>query len=125
MANFTGVGPALPAKDIERAKSWYADKLGLKPNEESVEGLTYEIGESKFLLYPSQFAGTNQATAATFFVDDAEAVMEELRANGVTFEEYDLPGVKTEGGMMTSETAKGGWFKDTEDNILALLQRLQ
>jgi catechol 2,3-dioxygenase-like lactoylglutathione lyase family enzyme len=68
----------VPVKDYERAKSWYADKLGLKPVEEMGQmGAYYEVGESRFLLYPSQFAGTNQATAIALEVDDVEAMVAE------------------------------------------------
>lgn len=116
----------LPATDFERAKSWYADKLDLKPAEETEAGAYYDVGSTRFLLYQSQFAGTNQATAAAFDVEDIEAAVAELRERGVTFEEYDLPGVKTEGGIATFEAEgrviKSAWFKDSEGNILAVTQ---
>lgn len=115
----------IAAKDLERAKSWYADKFGVKPAAElDDEGVYYEIGGSRFLLYPSQFAGTNQATALGFDVDDVEKTVAELRENGVQFEDYDFPGLKTENGIATYEVAgrtiKSAWCKDSEGNIIAI-----
>src|SRR5438552_665793 len=82
----------LPASDIDRARQWYEDKLGLKPFEESPAGLRYRSGSSEFFLYPTQYAGTAQNTAAGWDVDDLEAVVAALRERGVVFEEYDFPG---------------------------------
>ena len=118
------VHAALPASDFERAKAWYADKLGLKPAEENMGVATYDVNGTQFGLYPSQFAGTNQATAAEFRVDDVERTVSELRESGVTFEDYDLPELKTENGIATLEdqgtTFKAAWFKDSEANIIAV-----
>jgi predicted enzyme related to lactoylglutathione lyase len=115
---------ALPASDFERAKTWYAEKLGLTPEWEDAGGAWYQIDATGFLLYPSQFAGTNQATAAGFTVEDVDATVAELRGRGVVFEEYDFPGLKTENGVATFETErgtkKGAWFKDSEGNTLSL-----
>jgi len=115
----------LPAADMTRAKEWYRDKLGMKPIEESPMGeALYETGGSRFMLYPSAFAGTNQATAAGFMVDDFDATVAELRSNGVVFEEYDLgEGMATIDGVITlPDGSKGAWFKDSEGNILGLAQ---
>jgi predicted enzyme related to lactoylglutathione lyase len=118
------VEAALPASDIERAKAWYAEKLGLRPAREDMGGALYEIEATRFLLYPSQFAGTNKATSAGFTVDDVEETVAKLREKGVTFEEYDFPGLKTENGVATFEseqgTGKAAWFKDSEGNILSV-----
>ena len=110
----------LPAADIDRARKFYEGTLGLTPTQERPDGIEYECGGTRFLLYPSQFAGTNQGTAAGWDVDDLEAVVAELREAGVTFEEYDLPGLKTENGIATIGTTRGAWFKDTEGNILSV-----
>ena len=115
----------VPASDIQRARRWYAEKLGLEPTRTDVdEGLGYEIGKGTgFLLYESQFAGTNQATAMGFQVVDFDAEMADLRKRGVQFEEYDLPGIKTENGVVTMpDGSKGAWFKDSEGNILSINQ---
>jgi catechol 2,3-dioxygenase-like lactoylglutathione lyase family enzyme len=114
----------LPATDLERARRRYAEKLGLEPTREDMEGLGYEIGKGTgFLLYESQFAGTNEATAMGFMVVDFDAEMADLRQRGVEFEEYDLPGIKTENGVvMLPDGSKGAWFKDSEGNILSINQ---
>ncbi|HYU57989.1 MAG TPA: VOC family protein [Actinomycetota bacterium] len=111
----------LPASDYERAKAWYRDKLGLTPVRDEPEGADYEIGGVRFGVYPSQFAGTNQATAAGFYVDDIEKTIDELTAKGVVFEQYDMPGLKTdEKGIAELGPFKGAWFKDSEGNILVV-----
>ena len=114
---------ALPASDIARAKEWYHQCLGLTPTEESPGGgLYYETAGSRFTVYPSAFAGTNQATAAGFFVADFDAAMSELRSKGVTFEEYDLgEDIKTVDGVATTPDGNRiAWFKDSEGNILGI-----
>jgi len=117
------VSAGLPAVDIERAKAFYEGTLGL-PLVQDLEGaLMFACGNgTMFFVYPSEFAGTNKATAAGFQVDDIQAVMEELRGKGVTFEEYDMPGLKTVDGIATLGPSKSAWFKDTEGNILAIVQ---
>lgn len=115
---------ALPASDMERAKKWYSEKLGLEPkSEDPMGGATYETGGSEFFLYPSEFAGTNQATAAGFTVDDFDDVVSELRSRGVTFEEVDFGemGTTVDGVISSPDGAmKSAWFKDSEGNILAV-----
>ncbi len=113
----------LAATDMARAKAWYADKLGLQPVEEDEGGGSawYETGGVRFQLYQSAFAGTNQATAATFAVDDFDAAVESLRGRGVVFEEYDMGEFKTVDGVLTLPSGeKAAWFKDSEGNILAM-----
>ena len=112
----------IPASDIDRARRWYSEKLGLEPAQDGDEGLTYETGKGTgFLLYPSQFAGTNQATAMGWSVTDFDAEVAEMRGRGVTFEDYDFPEFKTENGIMTMPNGmQAAWFKDSEGNILAI-----
>ena len=113
----------LPAADIDRARAWYADKLGLEPVETVDNGDTwYEMGGSRFLVYQSQFAGTNQATAAGFEVEDFETAMTELRGRGVTFEDYDFGAdFRTVDGVFTApDGAKIAWFKDSQGNTLGV-----
>ncbi len=121
------LSPSLPASDIERAKAFYREKLDLKPVEETENGdARYESGDGTFLLYQSQFAGTNQATAAGWMVDDVAATVAGLRNRGVVFEEYDFGEFKTEDGIMAfPDGSKGAWFKDSEGNILGLFEDRQ
>jgi catechol 2,3-dioxygenase-like lactoylglutathione lyase family enzyme len=114
------VHATLPASDLDRARNWYRDKLGLTPAREDEVGLWYEFAGSRLLLYPSSFAGTSESTAAEWLVEDIESVAETLRGRGVVFEEYDLPGLKTEKGLTTIGAHRTGWFKDSEGNILSL-----
>ncbi len=114
---------SLPASDMARAKAWYQKHLGLTPVEEHAEGAAfYETGGVRFLVYPSSFAGTNQATAAGFAVDDFDAAIGELRASGVTFEDYDFGDeFSTVDGVLTGpDGTRGAWFKDSEGNILGV-----
>jgi catechol 2,3-dioxygenase-like lactoylglutathione lyase family enzyme len=107
--------------DIDRAVAWYRDKLGFEPVEKTEGGVVYECaGGTRFSLYPSPFAGTAQSTLMGWETAELESDMEELRGRGVTFEEYDLPGLKTENGIADMGGERGAWFKDSEGNILAL-----
>jgi len=115
----------IPAKDIDRARHFYEGKIGLKPTKEQEGGIVYEFANhTAAFMYPTPLAGTSQESQAFWKVDDLEREMAELRKRGVRFEDYDLPGVKTVNGIATSETAKAAWFKDTEGNIMALVQDL-
>jgi len=89
----------LPAQDLERAKAFYAEKLGLSPNEERPGGLRYRCGNSWFSLFESSGKPSGNHTQLAWEVDDIEAVVAELRTRGVVFEEYDLPGLKTINGI--------------------------
>jgi len=115
----------LPAKDLARAKQFYDDVLGLEPPEVmDDENLLYRSGNgTAFLLYKSDYAGTAKNTQMGWGTDNIEAEVDDLRGRGVVFEEYDLPGLKTENGIATSPVGKGAWFTDTEGNILNLFQR--
>lgn len=115
------VHASLAVSDLDRAKTWYREKLGLEPKEEMEGGAWYECGDgSWFLLYPSGSAGTAENTVAGWTVDGIEDVMEKLRERGVVFEEYDMPGMKTENGLLASGPYKAAWFKDSEGNTLEL-----
>ncbi len=115
---------SLPASDINRAKTWYREMLDLKPVDDTDDGgAFYETGDSRFLLYPSAFAGTNKATAAAWEVDDIDAIVTELKSRGVTFQEYDLPDIETHNSIATApDGTRAAWFLDSEDNILGLFQ---
>ena len=113
----------LPAKDAARAKAWYADKLGLKPVKEFGDmGAVYDLGGTRVFLYPTQFAGTAQHTVLSFDTDDLVADMKSLRARGVIFLDYDLPGLKTQDGVADFGQIKNAWCKDSEGNILGFVQ---
>ena len=117
--------PSLPAADLERARAFYRNELGLVPVEEDEETFRIECGGSWFMVYSSQFAGTNQATAAGWQVPDVAKVVADLQSRGVVFEEYDFPGLKTVNGIATMDEGNGkaAWFKDTEGNILSVFER--
>ena len=113
----------LPAKDLARARAWYADKLGLKPGEEFGDmGAVYDLGGTRVFLYPTQFAGTAQHTLFSFDSTDLVADMATLRSRGVTFLDYDLPGLKTENGLAQFGNVKNAWCKDSEGNILGFVE---
>ena len=118
------VNATIPASDLERAKLFYAEKLGLKPAEERPEGLRYRCGGGEFLLFVSSGEASGAHTQMGWDVDDLEAAVSELRGNGLVFEEYDLPGFKTVDGIAEIAGEKGAWFKDSEGNLLAIGERL-
>ena len=112
----------IPAADLGRARSFYADKLGLEPIQEFTGGLIYRTGGgTHFLLYETEFAGTAGHTVAQWHVADVAATVKELTDRGVSFETYDLPGVTWDGSIASFEgMGRGAWFKDSEGNILGL-----
>jgi len=115
----------LPAKDLQRARGFYKEKLGLEPSEEIGGGLVFQTkAGAKVYMYETDNAGTAQNTALSWSTADIEAEVAELRGRGVVFEEYDFPGLKTENGIATNEGVRGAWFKDSEGNILAVSQDL-
>ena len=117
--------PYIPASDILRARHFYEDKVGLVAREEIAGGVVYECGDRSWIfLYPSGGAGTSRASQAFWQVADVEAEVADLRRRGVVFEEYDLPGLRTVNGIATGGGTKAAWFKDTEGNIMALIQTI-
>lgn len=113
----------LPASDMERAKNFYLNKLGLKPIDGVMGDARFEAGDSTFIVYPSEFAGTNKATAATFHVEDVEACVNALKAEGVEFQEFELEGLSMENSILTAPSGeKVAWFFDSEGNIIAVGQ---
>ena len=113
-----------PVSNVARARSFYEQKVGLRPKEEFAGGVIYECGGAEAFLYPTHNDGTSRASQAFWEVPDVEAEVAELKARGVTFEEYDIPGLKTKNGIATGGGARTAWFKDSEGNILAVSQRL-
>ena len=111
----------IAVSDLERAREFYEGTLGLAAVQEDPGGVVYKSGNSMVLVYPSQYAGTNKATAATWGVgDDFDAIVTEL-AGSVTFEHYDLPDTTREGDVHTMGDMKAVWFKDPDGNILNLI----
>lgn len=114
----------IPAKDMARARQFYEDKLGFKAARELSGGVAYEFaGGTACFLYPTPNAGTSAASQAFWDVEDVEREVAELKAKGVTFEEYDLPTMKD--SISTAGGAKAAWFKDSEGNIMAIIQTLK
>jgi len=114
----------IPAKDVARAREFYERRIGLKPKQEIAGGIVYEFGKgTACFLYPTPNAGTSQASQAFWDVKDVEREVEELKARGVVFERYDMPGAD-ENGIVTAGGAKAAWFKDSEGNIMALIQSM-
>jgi catechol 2,3-dioxygenase-like lactoylglutathione lyase family enzyme len=114
------VAATIAVSDLDRARKFYEETLGLQAKMEDPGGIMYGSGDSMVLVYPSQFAGTSQATVATWMVSDLDAVVDDLTSKGVTFEQYDMEGLKTdERGIATlSDEIRGAWFKDPDGNIL-------
>lgn len=115
----------IAVKDIEAAKRFYESVLGLTPLPATEPGVVlFRTGTTSIVVYQSQFAGTNRATAATWMLDDdLEGVVQALKAKGVTFEHYDFPGMKGEGDLHVAGKSRAAWFKDPDGNILALVGR--
>jgi catechol 2,3-dioxygenase-like lactoylglutathione lyase family enzyme len=118
----------LPAQDLERARAFYAEKLGLEPVEERPGGLRYVCASGEFALFQSTGRASGEHTQMGWEVDDIDATVRELRARGVVFEEYDFPGLRTVDGIADIEgnyPSKGtgeraAWFRDSEGNMLGI-----
>lgn len=130
MLDQSGVATRLPAQDLARARAFYAERLGLEPAEERPGGLRYRCGDGEFALFESAGAASGSHTQMAWQVDDLDAVVAQLRNNGVVFEEYDEPGLATSGGIVEVDgnyPSKGigeraAWFRDSEGNLLAIGQ---
>lgn len=133
MLKESSVATRLPARDLNRARKFYSDKLGLEPIEQRAGGLRYRTGNTFFVLFASAGEASGSHTQMGWEVEDIEATVAALKARGVVFEEYDLPGLKTVNGI--AEIAgnypskgvgeKGSWFKDSEGNLLGIGQPLR
>lgn len=117
----------LPTTDLERAKRFYGESLGLPEAGFGVEGgVFYTAGAGTMFRVYERPPSRAEHTVAVFLVEDLEQEMSELRGRGVSFEEYDLPGLKTENGIYSDEQSgfKGSWVKDPDGNILGLTEIL-
>jgi catechol 2,3-dioxygenase-like lactoylglutathione lyase family enzyme len=124
------VSTRLPAQDLERARVFYSQKLGLEPVEEREGGLRYRCGDGYFSVFQSAGWASGDHTQMAFEVDDIESVVAELRWRGVVFEEVDVPGLRTVDGIAEIEGnypskgagERGAWFRDSEGNLLGVGQ---
>ena len=115
--------PMIAVKDIDRARKFYSDTLGLEARDAmGGEVLEVKSGDTVINVYRSEHAGTNKATALTFEVDDIEAEVRELKDKGIFFEQYDVAGLERQGDLYVAEGMKTTWFKDPDGNILSLFE---
>jgi predicted enzyme related to lactoylglutathione lyase len=126
MLNDSKVTANIPAGDLNRARDFYADKMGLTPAQEVMPGevLIYKTaGGTEFQIYRTDYAGQAGHTIAQFHVSDIESEVHDLKAKGVTFETYDMPGVQWDGEIASMEgMGRAAWFKDSEGNTMCLDQ---
>jgi catechol 2,3-dioxygenase-like lactoylglutathione lyase family enzyme len=123
MLNDKAALATLPVRNIDVARTFYESTVGLTPVMTEEQGvLGFKSGDSTVLVYESQYAGTNKATAATWVVgDEVEEVVQGLKAKGVKFEHYDLPDTTRQGDVHVSGNTRVAWFKDPDGNILSLV----
>jgi len=122
------VATRIPAQDLARARRFYADKLGLEPSEERPGGLLYRCAGGEFAVFESAGSSPGTFTQMAWEVDDIEATVAELRERGVTFEEVDVPGLRTVGGiaevagnyLSKGSGERAAWFRDSEGNMLGI-----
>ncbi|WP_367325544.1 VOC family protein [Streptomyces sp. HUAS ZL42] len=123
------VATRLPAQDLDRARRFYSERLGLEPVDERPGGLLYRCGGVEFALFRSTGASPGTFTQMAWEVDDIEAVVSELRQRGVVFEEVDVPGFRTKDGIAGidgnypskgARGERGAWFRDSEGNMLGI-----
>ncbi len=125
MLTNASVAPTIPVTDLARAREFYEKTLGLAIEKESPLGITFKAGNNTRLYIYQRGPSKADHTLAGFEVDDLEAMVDEMTQKGITFEQYDFPGLKTnEKGIAISEgeEEKGAWFKDPDGNILAISQ---
>jgi len=123
----------LPAQDLDRARAFYRDRLGLTPVEEREGGLRYLCAAGEFHLFLSTGAAPGTFTQMGFEVENIEAVVADLRSRGVVFETFDLPGFEVVDGMVKVADnypskgvgERGIWFRDSEGNLLGLAQPVE
>ena len=121
MLKIKRVGAAIPAQDLNRARKFYEEKLGLKPTQEQADGVLYMVGETGFLVFPSTGKASGNHTQLALDVEDLDEAVRELKRAGVKLEEYDLPNFKSRDGIVEMpDGTKGAWFKDTEGNLIGV-----
>ena len=113
----------LAVSDLDRARDFYTGTLGLiEVDKEGDELVVLKSGDSVVNVYRSDYAGTNEATAVTWAVDDIDAEVRDLKGRGVMFEHYDMPGLALEGDVHVGGDMKVAWFKDPDGNILNIVE---
>lgn len=134
MLEHARVATRLPAQDLDRARRFYAEVLGLSPADERPGGLLYRMGAGEFVVFASTGASPGTFTQMGFEVDDLDAAVSEMRRRGVVFEEVDAPGLRTREGIVEVEGnypskhsygERGAWFRDSEGNLLGIGQPLR
>jgi catechol 2,3-dioxygenase-like lactoylglutathione lyase family enzyme len=125
------VATRLPAQDLDRARAFYAERLGLEPVDERPGGLLYRVGSGEFAVFLSTGRASGEHTQMGFEVEDIETAVAELKARGVVFESYDAPGFRMRDGLADIEgnypsknarAERGAWFRDSEGNLLGIGQ---
>lgn len=124
MLGESDVCAVVAVKDMAVAAKFYGETLGLSVGMESPGGTFYQSGKAGIFVYPSEFAGTNKATAAAWSVGDVDAAVEELKGKGVSFEHYDLPDTKLEGDIHVMGEMRAAWFTDPDGNILNIVNQI-
>ena len=128
------VMPRLPASDLERARRFYAEKLGLDPVDERPGGLLYRTAGTEFVVFQSAGASPGTFTQMAWEVDDLDAVVAELRSRGVRFEDVDVPGLRTVNGITEvqghypskgAHAERAAWFRHSEGNLMGIGQPLR
>jgi len=124
MLTNANIEPMLPVKDLKAAQKFYEQTLELeKVNVNPDTAVTYKSGNTTLVVYRSDYAGTNKGTAALWEIDDVDGTVQELRAKGVKFEHYDMPGLTLDGDIHRAGPFSVAWFKDPSGNILSVQNR--
>lgn len=112
-------------RDLRVARRFYEGTLGLSvAGTPSDNAITYRAGATRLVVYRSRYFGTNQATAVTWRVEEIETVVRELRARGVLFERYEIPGMTVKGDIHVGDRLKAAWFMDPDGNVLCIVSAL-
>ncbi len=110
----------IAVSDLPKSQKFYEEILGLKKIKATDNEVYYQSGNSTVKIYQTEFAGTNQATYASWDVEDVAKAVEQLKTKGVMFEHYDMPGVTQEGDVHVRGDVRAAWFKDPDGNILCV-----
>lgn len=112
----------LPAKDLDRARTFYSERLGLEPTTEDRQGIHFVVGGTRFRLFRSGGSASGAHTQLALMVHDIDAHVQSLRDRGLSFEEYDYPNLKTVDSIADLGYARAAWFKDSEGNLLGIAE---